>query len=85
MRSEQIQWLGSGSRAQNFVHVSDVVDAALLAAETDNPGVYNVGGTETTTMQDLARLVVAQQVRVEVQARPPLLGETIQRKDTDGR
>ncbi len=58
LRSEQIQWLGSGSRAQNFVHVSDVVDAALLAAETDTPGVYNIGGTETTTMQDLARLVV---------------------------
>ncbi len=62
MRSEQIQWLGNGSRAQNFVHVSDVVDAAMLASETDTPGVYNIGGSETTSMQDLALLVVASQV-----------------------
>lgn len=58
LRSEPIQWLGSGSRAQNFVHISDVVDSALLAAGTDSPGIYNIGGAETTTMQELARLVV---------------------------
>lgn len=57
LQSKNFQWLGSGSRAQNFVHVQDVVSAALLAAETPNPGVYSVGGVETTTMQDLARLV----------------------------
>ena len=58
IKSEQIQWMASGSRAQNFVHVSDVVEAAMLAAETNNPGIYNVGGNETTTMRDLALLVV---------------------------
>jgi len=57
LRSENLQWLGSGSRAQNFVHVSDVVMAALLAAETDRPGIYNIGGSETTSMQELARTV----------------------------
>jgi len=57
LRSGNLQWLGSGSRAQNFVHVSDVVMAALLAAETDHPGIYNIGGNETTSMQELARTV----------------------------
>ena len=57
LQSEEVQWMGSGSRAQNFVHVMDVVAAALLAAETDRPGVYNVGGGETTSMQELARLI----------------------------
>jgi UDP-glucose 4-epimerase len=57
LQSEEIQWMGSGSRAQNFVHVTDVVAAALLAVETGRPGVYNVGGSETTSMQELARLV----------------------------
>jgi nucleoside-diphosphate-sugar epimerase len=57
LKSADIQWLGSGSRAQNFVHVSDVVMAAMLAAETDHPGIYNVGGNETTTMRELARMV----------------------------
>ena len=58
LSSQDLQWLGGGSRAQNFVHVSDVVTAALLAAETQDPGVYNIGGAETTTMQELACLVV---------------------------
>ncbi len=58
LSSEDVQWIASGSRAQNFVHVSDVVNATLLAAEKRTPGVYNVGGAETITMQDLARLVV---------------------------
>ena len=57
LKSEEIQWMGSGERAQNFVHVTDVVEAALLAAETDRPGLYNVGGSETTSMQELARSV----------------------------
>jgi UDP-glucose 4-epimerase len=57
LKSEEIQWLGNGSRAQNFVHVTDVVAAALLAAATDRPGIYNVGGSETTSMQELARSV----------------------------
>ena len=58
LRSEDIQWMGTGSRAQNFVHVSDVVNSALLAAETEHPGIYNIGGAETTSMQKLAQLVV---------------------------
>jgi nucleoside-diphosphate-sugar epimerase len=57
LQSEEIHWMGSGSRAQNFVHVTDVVAAALLAAETDKPGLYNMGGSETTSMEELARLV----------------------------
>ena len=57
VRSEALHWFGRGSRAQNFVHVSDIVNAALLAAETKASGVYNVGGAETTTMRELAELV----------------------------
>jgi UDP-glucose 4-epimerase len=57
LRSENLQWLGSGSRVQNFVHVSDVVRAALLAVETDLRGIYNIGGSEATAMQELARTV----------------------------
>ena len=58
LHSEDIQWHGTGSRAQNFIHVSDVVAAALLAAETESPGVYNIGGAETIAMDALARLAV---------------------------
>jgi nucleoside-diphosphate-sugar epimerase len=57
LHSEDIQWLGDGSRAQNFVHVCDVVRAAQLAAVTDHPGIYNIGGPETTNMRELAQIV----------------------------
>lgn len=58
LRNEDFGWMGSGSRAQNFVHVSDVVNAALLAANASYPAVYNIGGSETTNMRELANLVL---------------------------
>ena len=51
-------WHGTGQRTQNFVHVSDVVNALLLAAEAATPGVYNIGGSASISMKELARLVV---------------------------
>lgn len=59
LESSDIQIYGSGARTQNFVHVSDVVRAALQAAETGEPGVYNVAGSHSTSMLELADSVVA--------------------------
>jgi UDP-glucose 4-epimerase len=57
LRSEKLQWFGSGERTQNFVHVSDVVRAFLQAAGTNRPGVYNVGGPASVSMRELCQLV----------------------------
>lgn len=59
LSSREITLLGTGSRTQNFVHSSDVVQAVLLALETDKPGVYNVAGRSSVSMLDLARTVVS--------------------------
>lgn len=56
--SRDIQIYGTGSRTQNFVHVSDVVRAAMLALQTSSPGVYNVGGARSVSMLDLARTIM---------------------------
>ncbi|WP_254538851.1 NAD-dependent epimerase/dehydratase family protein [Halomarina litorea] len=49
---------GDGSQVRDFVHVSDVVAATLLAATTDAVGeAFNVGTGRSTTLLDLARLV----------------------------
>jgi UDP-glucose 4-epimerase len=58
LRSEVIDLYGTGQRTQNFIHVTDVIRAFLLAAETDTPGVYNVAGAESCSMQQLAEMVV---------------------------
>jgi UDP-glucose 4-epimerase len=34
---------GDGTQTRDFTHVSDVVDAAVLAAENELEGIYNVG------------------------------------------
>jgi len=56
--SEEIYLYGSGQRSQNFVHVDDIVDACLLAANTANSGIFNIGGSESYSMQDLANTIV---------------------------
>jgi UDP-glucose 4-epimerase len=49
---------GDGSQTRDFVHVSDVVRANLLAATTDEVGVaYNVGTGDAITIRRLAEAV----------------------------
>ncbi|WP_255198818.1 NAD-dependent epimerase/dehydratase family protein [Halorarius litoreus] len=49
---------GDGEQTRDFVHVSDVVQANLLAATTDATGrAYNIGTGETTTVGELAALI----------------------------
>ncbi|HUU28064.1 MAG TPA: NAD(P)-dependent oxidoreductase [archaeon] len=56
--SQDIELFGSGQRTQNFVHVKDVVSACLLAANTPDPGVYNIAGPSSISMKALAEMVV---------------------------
>jgi UDP-glucose 4-epimerase len=58
LASKDIPLFGSGARTQNFVHVSDVVRACILAAQGQAAGVFNVGGAYAISMRDLADLIV---------------------------
>jgi UDP-glucose 4-epimerase len=54
-----LQIHGDGTQTRDFVHVSDVVRATLLAAVTDDVGsAYNVGTGRGVTIERLAELVV---------------------------
>lgn len=57
LASEKITWSGTGERTQKFVHLKDLLAACLSAAETQTPGVYNIGGHESIIMKDLAQLI----------------------------
>lgn len=49
---------GDGSQTRDFVHVDDVVQANLLAMETDHVGeAYNVGTGRETSIENLAETV----------------------------
>jgi UDP-glucose 4-epimerase len=49
---------GDGSQTRDFVHVSDVVQANLLAATTDSVGeAFNVGTGNATSIRELAETI----------------------------
>jgi nucleoside-diphosphate-sugar epimerase len=50
-----------GSQLRDFNHVSDVVDALLLAAASESAAgqVYNLGDSEVVSLENLAKLLVA--------------------------
>lgn len=68
LHGETLHWFGSGSRAQDFIHIDDVVSACLLATATANPGVYNIGTGQPITMRALAALIAAAVPGVEATA-----------------
>lgn len=49
-----------GEQKRDFTYVEDMVDAALIAAETEATvgGIYNIGGCPPMSLQDLAELLV---------------------------
>lgn len=49
---------GDGEQTRDFVFVSDVVRANILAAEGDVTGVFNIGQGRRVTISELARLII---------------------------
>ena len=49
---------GDGEQTRDFTFVADVVEANILAAESDATGVFNIGKGESTTINDLAEMVI---------------------------
>jgi len=49
---------GDGEQTRDFTFIKDVVEANILAAESDAAGVYNIGRGERITVNKLAGLVI---------------------------
>ncbi len=49
---------GDGEQTRDFTFVADAVEANILAAESDITGLFNIGRGESTTINDLAALVI---------------------------
>jgi UDP-glucose 4-epimerase len=56
----ELQVFGDGKQVRDFNYIDDVVDAMLRAAadESSNGQVYNLGGDEPISLQNLAALLV---------------------------
>jgi UDP-glucose 4-epimerase len=58
LRGEGLTIFGDGQQSRDFVHVRDVVQASLLAADTDAVGeVFNVGTGVATSVQQVADMI----------------------------
>lgn len=49
---------GDGSQTRDFVSVKDVVKANILAAESEEVGVFNIGNGSSVTIAELAGMIV---------------------------
>jgi len=50
---------GDGNQTRDFVFVKDVVQANIIAAESDATGVFNVGSGESITINNLVQKIIA--------------------------
>lgn len=49
---------GDGEQSRDFTFVRDVVEANILAAETEASGVFNIGKGEKTSINQLAEIII---------------------------
>ena len=49
---------GDGSQTSDYIYIDDVIQGTLLAWEKNQPGVYNIGSGEETSVIELARRIV---------------------------
>jgi len=50
---------GDGNQTRDFVFVKDVVQANIVAADSEATGVFNIGSGNSTTINNLARNITA--------------------------
>ena len=75
---------GDGEQTRDYVYVGDVVNAFVLAADSESTGEFNVGtGVETSVLTLGGRIAALCDVPFEPQMQPPRPGE-VQRIAIDG-
>ena len=71
---EQLTIVGDGTQRRDFTHVSDVVRANIMAAETDNQDavgeIFNIGTGSNYSVNEIADMIHFNQVNI-----PPREGE----------
>jgi nucleoside-diphosphate-sugar epimerase len=81
-RGETFEVYGDGSQSRSFTYVADAVEATIRALEAQ-PGIYNVGGGEETTLRAAISLLEDVAGRtLRVSHREPQTGDML-RTDAD--
>ena len=59
LREEPITIYGDGNQTRSFTYVRDTVNGTIAASNSNTGGIFNIGNTTETTINDLAALVLA--------------------------
>lgn len=57
LRNMPLEIKGDGRQRRDFVHINDVIRAYLLAVKSEINGVYNIGGNQALSINEIAELV----------------------------
>jgi UDP-glucose 4-epimerase len=57
IQNQQVTIFGSGDQKRDYLHVSDAVEAFLLAAEEDESHIYNVGTGSAVSVKSIFELM----------------------------
>jgi UDP-glucose 4-epimerase len=57
LKNEPLMIFGNGEKTRDFTYIDDIVSANLLAMEKGN-GVYNIGGGQNVSIQNLAETII---------------------------
>lgn len=49
---------GDGEQSRDFTYIKDVIEANILAAESDATGIFNIGKGKSITINQLAKLTI---------------------------
>ena len=73
-RGKLLRVLDSGVPRYDFVHVADIVNAALAVMEKNVNGIFNLGSGTSHSLLELARFIIAlfSDKRVEMELVPPV-------------
>jgi nucleoside-diphosphate-sugar epimerase len=57
--NESIEIFGDGLQERDFISVDDVIESILNAIKNGTGGTYNIGSGKTTTINDLAKVIIS--------------------------
>jgi UDP-glucose 4-epimerase len=77
LNNNKLKIFGDGTQTRDFVYVSDVIDASLLAMDNLPPGIFNVSSGRETSINNLAELIrgTLNISKMEVEYKPAIKGE----------
>ena len=58
-KNESIEIFGNGLQERDFISVDDVIESILNAIKNGTGGTYNIGSGKTTTINDLAKVIIS--------------------------